>query len=333
VSGTPSSAPDGDTAAEGAPGGAVSGRPVRAEAIVGGAERERGRRSGAGPGLAALALVALVAALAAGLPGRVHGGGGLSARSLVSDATAVVLVLALAGLVYVLYAEWLGRQPRARRARRRPRLPRPSWNPELLLAPLLLAAAAALLAGLVLLLGGGTRHPAPVPAGGAAVGLASPRAARAAGGAGGGVSVDPLVLILTAAVVVGVGAALAWRARRRRTPAADAGGADALVAAVDDSLEDLGSEPDPRRAVIKAYGRMERALAASGAARAGAETPVEYLRRALAAVRASQASIRRLTDLFEQARYSTHTIDGAMKQEAIAALTALRAELHGGGPA
>ena len=115
----------------------------------------------------------------------------------------------------------------------------------------------------------------------------------------------------------------------RAPPAARERPNDALVAAVDDSLEDLANEQDPRRAVIKAYDRMERALAANGAARDRAETPVEYLRRALGAVQASQASIRRLTDLFEQARFSRHTIDGEMKLEAIGALTALRAELDG----
>ena len=122
-------------------------------------------------------------------------------------------------------------------------------------------------------------------------------------------------------------AVFALRARRRTAGAGEVARQDVLVAAVDDSLEDLAREPDPRRAVIKAYDRMERALAASGAARDRAETPIEYMRRALGAVRASQGSIRRLTDLFEQARFSRHTIDGGMKQEAIAALTALRSEL------
>jgi hypothetical protein len=89
--------------------------------------------------------------------------------------------------------------------------------------------------------------------------------------------------------------------------------------------------------VIKAYDRMELALTASGTGRDRAETPLEYLRRALAAVHASQHSIRRLTDLFEQARFSRHVIDSTMKQEAIEALTGLRSELDqglgAGGPA
>ncbi|HET6749516.1 MAG TPA: DUF4129 domain-containing protein [Actinomycetes bacterium] len=39
------------------------------------------------------------------------------------------------------------------------------------------------------------------------------------------------------------------------------------------------------------------------------------------------ASVRRLTDLFERAKFSHHTIDRAMRDEAVAALRAVRADL------
>jgi hypothetical protein len=284
--------------------------------------------------LGVLALVALIAALSPGLPDRVRGGGGgLSVQSLLGDAAAVVLVLALAGVAFMAYSEWTNRERRrARRAgrRRRPRLWRPRFDAQLLAVPLMLAIVGALLFALLALLGGSSRPvalrlPAPV------AGAPPPHPGRAAASGGGQVPLEPVALIV-AAVVVGVAAGVfALRARRRRAAAEAEPEQDALVAAVDDSLEDLAAEPDPRRAVIKAYDRMERALAAGGAPRDRAETPIEYLRRALAAVRASQGSIRRLTDLFEQARFSHHTIDAGMKQEAIAALTALRAELDGVG--
>jgi hypothetical protein len=306
---------------------------VRAEQhLVAGAAPQRARLRAA-PAIAALAIVALVAALSAGLPSRVGSGAGLSAQAVLGDAATIVLVLALTALAYMAYSEWAGRErrrpERRARRRRRPRLPRPTIDPQLLVVPLLLAAALALVLALVALLG----HPGPrLASGGASFATGTPvhRAARAAAGGGSGPPVDPAALIAAAAVVALAGAWLAVRARRRRRPARGDGDAqDALVAAVDDSLEDLARETDPRRAVIKAYDRMERALAASGAARERAETPLEYLRRALTAVRASQTSIRRLTDLFEQARFSAHTIDAAMKGEAIIALSALRAELDG----
>ena len=60
---------------------------------------------------------------------------------------------------------------------------------------------------------------------------------------------------------------------------------DELLAAVDLSLEDLENDPDARRAVIRAYARMERALGSYGLARRPSETPLEYLARALTSLR------------------------------------------------
>ena len=60
---------------------------------------------------------------------------------------------------------------------------------------------------------------------------------------------------------------------------------DELLAAVDLSLEDIENDPDPRRAVIRAYARMERALGSYGLARRPSETPLEYLARALTSLR------------------------------------------------
>ena len=52
------------------------------------------------------------------------------------------------------------------------------------------------------------------------------------------------------------------------------------AAIIDDTLEDLRSETDPRRAVVAAYARMERVLAVHGLPRDRAEAPAEYLERA-----------------------------------------------------
>jgi hypothetical protein len=68
--------------------------------------------------------------------------------------------------------------------------------------------------------------------------------------------------------------------RRRRRGAADAGElVDEVTALVDETLDDLRAEPDPRRAVIAAYARMERALAAYELPRRPFEAPLEYLER------------------------------------------------------
>jgi hypothetical protein len=101
-----------------------------------------------------------------------------------------------------------------------------------------------------------------------------------------------------------------------------------VALALDESLDDLRSEPDLRRAIIAAYARMERTLAGAGVARRPADTPFEYLARALYGLDASAAAVTRLTDLFEWAKFSQHEPDASMRDDAIAALVALRDELR-----
>jgi Domain of unknown function (DUF4129) len=108
--------------------------------------------------------------------------------------------------------------------------------------------------------------------------------------------------------------------------------ADELALLVDDTLDDLRAEPDPRRAVIAAYARMERALAAYGLPKRSFEAPLEYLDRIAGELHGRLPSARRLvfelTHLFEQAKFSLHAIDAGMKEDAIATLTRLRDDLR-----
>jgi hypothetical protein len=108
-------------------------------------------------------------------------------------------------------------------------------------------------------------------------------------------------------------------AERRRT---------AMSRAIDDSIDDLRRDPDTRRAIIAAYARMETALAHAGVPRAPAEAPFEYLGRSLVELDASADAARRLTDLFERAKFSQHEPAEEMRTEAIDALVAVRDELR-----
>lgn len=105
-----------------------------------------------------------------------------------------------------------------------------------------------------------------------------------------------------------------------------------LAALIDDTLDDLRAEPDPRRAVIAAYARMERALAGYGLPRRAFEAPLEYLDRVAGDLHGRLPSARRLvfelTHLFERAKFSPHAIAQEMKDDAIATLSALRDELR-----
>jgi hypothetical protein len=97
---------------------------------------------------------------------------------------------------------------------------------------------------------------------------------------------------------------------------------------IDDTLDDLHRERDPRKAIIAAYARMERLFETYGVPRHQSEAPMEYLGRALPELRASGAALGRLTGLFQWAKFSSHDVDEVMRSDAIAALTQVRDELR-----
>jgi hypothetical protein len=109
-----------------------------------------------------------------------------------------------------------------------------------------------------------------------------------------------------------------WGASRRET----------VSAALDESLDDLRNDPDLRRAIVAAYARMEHALASAGLGRHPAEAPFEYVERALGSLDTSAEAVRRLTGLFEWAKFSQHEPEPEMRDEAIEALIAVRDELR-----
>ena len=129
-------------------------------------------------------------------------------------------------------------------------------------------------------------------------------------------------------IVVTTAAAVAHGRRNREALDEEAQLARALGEVLSDSLEDLRAERDPRKAVIRAYARMEQTFAAYGVPREEHETPLEYVARVLDSLRVSSFAVRRLVQLFERAKFSPHTIESSMKDDAIEALAGLRAELE-----
>jgi hypothetical protein len=100
-----------------------------------------------------------------------------------------------------------------------------------------------------------------------------------------------------------------------------------VVGVVDDSISDIERDPDPRRAIIHAYARMEAVLARGGIPRRPSETPLEYIDAALRTLAVPAAPARSLTDLFEIARFSDRPIDVSMKRRAIDCLLDIRSAL------
>ena len=100
-----------------------------------------------------------------------------------------------------------------------------------------------------------------------------------------------------------------------------------LAAAVDESLDDLRAEPDPRRAIIRCYARFERVAADSGLRRRPWSTPMEFMREVLGRLPVPRAAVPVLTALFERARFSHHPLGAPERDRALAALDEIRASI------
>jgi hypothetical protein len=164
-------------------------------------------------------------------------------------------------------------------------------------------------------------------------GHAPPGGAKGAVPPAAGPGFDWLSLYVFGAVLLGlviliVGAIVTHR-RWSDEPSPEEDLAAALDEILKDTLVDLADDQDARRAVITAYARMEQTFAAYGVPRRPAEAPFEYVARALDRLDVSVHEVERLTNLFAWAKFSTHAIDAGMKDEAVAALASLRAELEG----
>jgi uncharacterized membrane protein YidH (DUF202 family) len=133
-----------------------------------------------------------------------------------------------------------------------------------------------------------------------------------------------VAVLIAAAIVAGV---LIERRRRRRRDVRTPEQLEQLGKALDEAIDDLRRDPDPRRAVIAAYARMEQALTVFGLPRKPAEAPYEYLHRVARELEA-EGPVEALTELFEVAKFSEHAVDERMRGRAIDALTAVRTEVR-----
>jgi hypothetical protein len=140
-------------------------------------------------------------------------------------------------------------------------------------------------------------------------------------------AVWPVVAVVALLAISALAVWLSARGRRKARGLSAATPREALADVLGETLDDLRAEEDPRRAVIAAYARMERALAAAGLPRSPSEAPEEYLDRALEAVDLSPRAAGRLTALFAWARFSVHDVRPEMKDEAIETLEQVQHEL------
>jgi hypothetical protein len=146
------------------------------------------------------------------------------------------------------------------------------------------------------------------------------------------------VSVLAALAVLAVIVFAAWVLLRSlsRRRAAPAGGDDftaldgeqeRLAEAVDSGRRALLDGADARAAVIACYAAMEESLAASGVARHRSDSPQDLLERAVGTGLTAAAAATALTDLFREARYSTHPMDDSHRRRAAEALADIAAGL------
>lgn len=171
--------------------------------------------------------------------------------------------------------------------------------------------------------------------------LALGAGAGAVGGAGlGGAAAESAPALVTwsfavLAVAAGLGALglAVWVSLGVRRAARDDEGEgptppSPLESAVDDSVEDLRAEPDPRRAIVRCYARFERAAAASGVERKPWSTPMEFMREALRRLPLPRTAVPTLTRLFELARFSHHPLGPTERDLALTALDEIRSAMQ-----
>jgi hypothetical protein len=147
----------------------------------------------------------------------------------------------------------------------------------------------------------------------------------------------PMAAALLVLVVGGAVLAWWWVGKRRRQAAQElfeSIDTEAARHTVLRSIEAMLADPDPDTAVIGAYARLLEGLAASGVPRLDFEGPVEHLGRALTHLRVRPGPVRRLVALFQVARFSTRALTLDDRDEALAALRLVAADLghDGAGP-
>jgi hypothetical protein len=302
----------------------------RCERVIHGDERLERSRSFVGGvvvlGFLLAAIVGLSSSSAPWLPDR---GGGSSAPAIVGNVLAVALAVGLCALFALICV--LAPRPARGKRRAAPAVASEEVAAGLRSGTLVLIAG---LVAIVLLIGAfwslleqaNVAPPAKptAPSAGDRIPVAPPGASPRASPV-----FDWFALGLAGSIAVLVPLVLVVRHRRREVDAMDEPGPlpGSVAQAVGDSIDEIERDPDSRRAIIRAYARMEGAFDEAGIPRRPYEAPFEYVGRALGGLRLSAPTVGRLAALFERARFSRHVIDVGTKDEALGALREIDRQL------
>jgi uncharacterized protein YjeT (DUF2065 family) len=289
------------------------------------------RSHASAPATLALALLAVAGLASAGSPWH-------ATRAGTSADTTALHALAAAGgvvLVVALLLLWVETPtpPRPRKKRRAvagdefAELGGSLWTAGKTLAFVLCALAVLSIAALPLLSG------SSVPSQSVVTQPSAPGGTTRAGSSSQADSVDLGWLLFPIAVAFALLAPAALLIRRRRLRRDDAGDGEepgAFGRAVRASIAALETERDPRRAILRAYARMEQAFREIEIVRARDETASEFLGRTVRRLPVSSSAAAALTERFEEVRYSAHEVTEGDREQALASLRRVERELGEG---
>ena len=281
----------------------------------------------------------LVGTFAVGAAARAPATAGSGARVLGPVASVVaVAVLGGCALIALWLVVLLARRARHRRRRRDDLPPMIVYRVSSPLAQVgMLAALGLLLTGAVLAaihvkasperarapgtaVSGSAQLPAILPHS-APHGPATPRS----------VPLDLPIAALAAAAVAVLYLGYRYVHTRRAMTASELSAGDRMRAELADTIsravQALTEQSTPREAIIACYRSMELSLAAAGIDKQRADTPEELLARASELGIALPSAAWRLTELFREARFSTHPMNPQQRQQALAALGELRVKV------
>jgi hypothetical protein len=248
---------------------------------------------------------------------------------LVLQVVASAAILAGLAIVGLMVPRWPGR-----RRKRKPEDEyvhyvepvRVHWAVKLVLLVLPLAVLGVVIADVVFFGGGSTSTP-PTELASAPPG-STPALAPGQAPSGPSQNLPSFAWVSGGVVLLVAFASIVWVLRQRVYAARAESPERGFARVIDDGLSALERETDPRRAVILAYCAMERALARQGLARREPEAPVEYMFRVLTDVPDCTEPVYRLTELFEEAKFSHHAIAQGSRTSAVEALLSVREALQ-----
>lgn len=146
-----------------------------------------------------------------------------------------------------------------------------------------------------------------------------------------------ITLVVLGVALLGLALWVAYRMRKLARPAPALAGfadedelsAEQAMAALEDARAHLSTVVDAHDAVIAAWLALERAIAEAGVRRAPSQTTLEFVVAVLGALQLDHSALDRLSHLYRRALFDPQPLVESDREEALALLDQLTADLEG----